>query len=198
MLAHWRWQLEHGKPLRALWGLVSLGGEQPKGYVKGWSLAPRHMRKQQAAQWYPDQWEIVKFTPGPRKARMKLKPLCALALAGALFASHSAFAASDATCGSLDVARRLVLDGFDGSPLQELTPAQVRVARAVLLNPGSPEDARALAASRVLVSRIRTGDEAVIFADGDLACGFGFLPAGTLAIIDALKDRTVLIPGEGS
>lgn len=121
------------------------------------------------------------------------------AAAVALSASTHAYAvgAPDSTCGSLDETIRLVLDGYRGEPFQELNEAQVHVARAVLLDPASDKDARALAATRIIVSRTDFG-EATIFVDGDRACSFGFLPPGTIGIIDALKGKPMVEAGTGS
>ena len=101
-----------------------------------------------------------------------------------------------ADCAPLGEIERLVIQGFGGTPFQELTAAQIIVARAVLLNPGNPADIAALGATRVLVSKTKFGDEATIFVVDDQACSFGFMPAGTISVIDALKDRPINV-GEG-
>ena len=113
--------------------------------------------------------------------------------------STHAFAesAASSTCGPLDEAMKLVSDGFRGEPFQELTEAQVRVARSVLLNPGNGQDARALAATRVIVSKTDLG-EATIFVDGEEACSFGILPPGTIGLIDTLKNKRLVEEGTGS
>ena len=110
------------------------------------------------------------------------RSLFVLVSALAIAASTHAFAesAASSTCGPLDEAMRLVFEGYRGEPFQELTEAQVHVARAVLLNPGNGQDARALAATRVIVSKTDLG-EATIFVDGEQACSFGILPPGTVA-----------------
>jgi len=125
--------------------------------------------------------------------------LCMLTTAIAIAASTHAFAesAASSTCGPLDEAVKLVLEGYRGEPFQELTEAQVHVARTVLLNPGNWQDARALAATRVIVSKTDFG-EATIFVDGDQACSFGILPSGTLGLIDALKDKPMVEAGTES
>ena len=125
--------------------------------------------------------------------------LCMLTTAIAVSASTHAFAesAASSTCGPLDEAMTLVLDGYRGEPFQELTEAQVYVARAVLLNPGDGQDARALAATRVIVSKTDLG-EATIFVDGEQACSFGILPPGTVGLIDALKNKPMIEVGTGS
>ena len=117
----------------------------------------------------------------------------------AVAASTHAFAenAANSTCGPLDEAMKLVSEGYRGEPFQEFTEAQVRVARAVLLNPGNAQDARALAATRVIVSKTDFG-EATIFVDGDQACSFGILPPGALGLIDALKDKPMVEAGTES
>jgi hypothetical protein len=122
-----------------------------------------------------------------------------LTTAIAIAASTPAFAesAASSTCGPLDEAMKLVLEGYRGEPFQELTEAQVRVARSVLLNPGNWQDARALAATRVIVSKTDFG-EATIFVDGDQACSFGILPPGALGLIDALKDKPMVEAGTES
>jgi hypothetical protein len=122
-----------------------------------------------------------------------------LTTAIAIAASTPAFAesAASSTCGPLDEAMKLVLEGYRGEPFQELTEAQVHIARAVLLNPGDGRDARALAATRVIVSKIDLG-EATIFIDGDQACSFGILPPGTLGLIDGLKDKPMVEAGTES
>ena len=119
--------------------------------------------------------------------------LCMLTTAIAIAASTHAFAesAASSTCGPLDEAVKLVLEGYRGEPFQELTEAQVHVARTVLLNPGNWQDARALAATRVIVSKTDLG-EATIFVDGEQACSFGILPPGTVGLIDALKDKPMI------
>ena len=111
--------------------------------------------------------------------------LLALTTTFAIAASTHAFAesAASSTCGPLDEAMKLVSDGYRGGPFQELSEAQVDVARAVLLNPGNGQDARALAATRVIVSVTDLG-EATIFVDGEEACSFGILPPGTVGLID--------------
>jgi hypothetical protein len=116
-----------------------------------------------------------------------------------IFFARPAFAenATNSTCGPLDEAMTLVLDGYRGEPFQELTEAQVYVARAVLLNPGNGQDARALAATRVIVSKTDLG-EATIFVDGEQACSFGILPPGTVGLIDALKDKPMVQVGTRS
>ena len=125
--------------------------------------------------------------------------LCMLTTAIAIAASTHAFAesAASSTCGPLDEAVKLVLEGYRGEPFQELTEAQVHVARTVLLNPGNWQDARALAATRVIVSKTDFG-EATIFVDGDQACSFGILPSGTLGLIDALKGKPMVEAGTES
>lgn len=124
--------------------------------------------------------------------------LCLLAATIALAASTDAFAqGANSTCGPLDEAMKLVAEAYHGEPFQELTDAQVHVARAVLLNPGSGQDARALAATRVIVSKTDLG-EATIFVDGDLACSITFLPPGAISVIDALKDKPMVELGAGS
>ena len=125
--------------------------------------------------------------------------LCMLTTAIAIAISSHAFAesAASSTCGPLDEAMKLVSDGYRGEPFQELTEAQVHVARAVLLNPGNGQDARALAATRVIVSKTDLG-EATIFVDGEEACSFGILPPGTVGIIDSLKDKPMVEAGTGS
>ena len=125
--------------------------------------------------------------------------LCLFAAALAISASTHAYAAgsADSTCGSLDATIKLVLEGYRGEPFRELNEAQVHVARAVLLDPASARDARALAATRVLVSRTDLG-EAAIFVDGDQACSFGLLPPGTVGVIDALKDKPMVEAGTQS
>jgi len=127
------------------------------------------------------------------------RSLFMIAAAFAIAASSHAFAegAASSTCGPLDEAMRLVSEGYRGEPFQELTEAQVHVARAVLLNPGNGEDARALAATRVIVSKTELG-EATIFVDGEQACSFGILPPGTVSVIDALKNRPLVEAGTGS
>ena len=126
-------------------------------------------------------------------------PLRMLTTAIAMAVSTHAFAASTAssTCGPLDEAMKLVLEGYRGEPFQELTEAQVHVARGVLLNPGNGQDARALAATRVIVSKTDLG-EATIFIDGDEACSFGILPPGTVGLIDALKNKPMVEAGTES
>ncbi len=125
--------------------------------------------------------------------------LQALTTAIAIAASTPVFAesATSSTCGPLDEAVKLVLESFHGEPFQQLTEAQLHVARAVLLNPGNGQDARALAATRVIVSKTEFG-EATIFIDGDEACSFGFLPPGTMGVIEALKNRPMVEVGTGS
>ena len=127
------------------------------------------------------------------------RSLFMIAAAFTIAASSHAFAegAASSTCGPLDEAMRLVSEGYRGEPFQELTEAQVHVARAVLLNPGNGEDARALAATRVIVSKTELG-EATIFVDGEQACSFGILPPGTVSVIDALKNRPLVEAGTGS
>lgn len=122
-----------------------------------------------------------------------------LIAASAIVASSSAFAENtvSSTCGPLDEAERLVLESYRGEPFQELTEAQVHVARGVLLNPANGQDARALAANRVIVSKTDLG-EATIFVDGDEACSFGFLPLGTLSLIDSLRGRRMVESGTQS
>ncbi len=122
-----------------------------------------------------------------------------LTTAIAIAASTHAFAesAASSTCGPLDEAMKLVLEGYGGEPFQELTEAQVYVARGVLLNPSNGQDARALAATRVVVSKTDLG-EATIFIDGDQACSFGILPPGTVGLIDALKNKPMVEVGTGS
>ena len=105
--------------------------------------------------------------------------------------------ATNSTCGPLDEAMRLVFEGYRGEPFQELTEAQVHIARAVLLNPGNGQDARALSATRVIVSKTYLG-EATIFVDGEQACSFGILPPGTVGVIDALKNKPFAEAGTGS
>ena len=119
--------------------------------------------------------------------------------AAAIVASTHAFAENpaDSVCGPLDEAMKLVLEGFHGEPFQELSEAQVRVARAMLLNPGNGYDARALAATRVIISKTDVGD-AAIFVDGDEACSFRFLPPGAIALIDALKNQPMIEAGAGT
>jgi hypothetical protein len=114
------------------------------------------------------------------------------------FSTH-AFAGNDASsiCGPLDEAMKLVLEGYRGEPFQELTEAQVHVARGILLNPGVGQYARALAATRVIVSKTDLG-EATIFVDGEEACSLGFLPSGTLGLIDALKNKPMVEAGTGA
>jgi len=111
------------------------------------------------------------------------------------FSTH-AFAENDASsiCGPLDEAMKLVLEGYRGEPFQELTEAQVHVARGILLNPGVGQYARALAATRVIVSKTDLG-EATIFVDGEEACSLGFLPPGTLGLIDDLKNKPMIEAG---
>ena len=125
--------------------------------------------------------------------------LCMLITAIAIAASTPAFAesAASSTCGPLDEAMKLILEGYRGEPFQELTEAQVHVARGVLLNPGNEQDARALAATRVIVSKTDLG-EATIFVDGDQACSVGILPPGTLGLIDALKNKPMVEAGTES
>ena len=125
--------------------------------------------------------------------------LAMLTTAVVIAAAHPGFAegAASSTCGPLDEATKLVLEGYRGEPFQELTQAQVYVARAVLLNPGNGQDARALAAARVIVSKTDLG-EATIFVDGDQACSFGILPPGTVGVIDALKDKPMVAVGARS
>jgi hypothetical protein len=127
------------------------------------------------------------------------RSLFVLVSALAIAASTPVFAESGAssTCGPLDEAIRLVFEGYRGEPFQELTEAQVHVARAVLLNPSNGQDARALAATRVIVSKTELG-EATIFVDGEQACSFGILPPGTVSVIDALKNRPLVEAGTGS
>jgi hypothetical protein len=127
------------------------------------------------------------------------RTLFALATAITIAGSTHALAESstNSTCGPLDEAMRLVFEGYRGEPFQELTEAQVHVARAVLLNPGNGQDARALAATRVIVSKTYLG-EATIFIDGEQACSFGILPPGTVGVIDALKNKPFAEAGTGS
>ena len=117
----------------------------------------------------------------------------------AVAASTHAFAesAANSTCGPLDEAMKLVTDGYRGAPFQDLTEEQVRVARAVLLNPGNGQDARALAATRVIVSKTDLG-EVTIFVDGEEACAFRFLPPGAIGVIDALTNKPLVEAGTGS
>ena len=127
------------------------------------------------------------------------KSIHTIATAIAIAFSTHAFAESDASsiCGPRDEAMKLVLEGYRGEPFQELTEAQVRVARGILLNPGVGQYARALAATRVIVSKTDLG-EATIFVDGDQACSFGILPPGTVGVIDALKDKPMVAVGARS
>jgi hypothetical protein len=127
------------------------------------------------------------------------RSLFVLVSALAITASTHAFAesAASSTCGPLDEAMKLVFEGYRGEPFQELTEAQVHVARAVLLNPGNGQDARALAATRVIVSKTDLG-EATIFVDGEQACSFGIMPPGTVGVIDALKNKPFAEAGTGS
>ena len=125
--------------------------------------------------------------------------LRALTTALGIAATSPAFAesAASSTCGPLDEAMKLVFEGYRGEPFQELTEAQVHVARGVLLNPGNGQDARALAATRVIVSKTDFG-EATIFVDGEQACSFGILPPGTVGLLDALKNKPMVEVGTGS
>ena len=127
------------------------------------------------------------------------RPLGMLTTAIVIAVSTHAVAesAASSTCGPLDEATKLVLEGYRGEPFQELTEAQVYVARAMLLNPGNGQDARALAAAQVIVSKTELG-EATIFVDGDQACSFGILPPGTVGVIDALKNKPMIEAGTGS
>jgi len=122
----------------------------------------------------------------------------AFAVAIALVCATPAFAlgATGSSCGPLDEAVKLVLDSYHGEPFQELTEAQIHVARAVLLNPRDAQDARALASNRIIVSKTELG-EATIFVDGDQACSLGFLPPGTVGIIEALKNKPMVEAGDG-
>jgi len=117
----------------------------------------------------------------------------------AVAASTHAFAesAANSTCGPLDEAMKLVTEGYRGEPFQDLTEEQVRVARAVLLNPGNGQDARALAATRVIVSKTDLG-EATIFVYGEEACALRFLPPGTVGLIDALTNKPFVEVGTQS
>ena len=125
--------------------------------------------------------------------------LLTLATTLAVAVSTHAFAesAANSTCGPLDEAMKLVTDGYRGAPFQDLTEEQVRVARAVLLNPGNGQDARALAATRVIVSKTDLG-EATIFVDGEEACALRFLPPGTVGLIDALTNKSFVEVGTRS
>ena len=127
------------------------------------------------------------------------RTLFMLVAATAIAGSTHAFAesAASSTCGPLDEAMRLVFEGYRGGPFQELSEAQVHVARTVLLNPGNGQDARALAATRVIVSMTDLG-EATIFVDGEEACSFGILPPGTVGLIDSLKNKPLVEAGTGS
>ena len=127
------------------------------------------------------------------------RTLFMLATAISIAGSTHAFAGSakSSTCGPLDEAMKLVSEGYRGEPFQELTEAQVHVARAVLLNPGNGQDARALAATRVIVSKTDLG-EATIFVDGEQACSFGIMPPGTVGVIDALKNKPLAEAETGS
>ena len=127
------------------------------------------------------------------------KSLRTITTAIAIAFSTHAFAESDANsiCGPLDEAMKLVLEGYRGEPFQELTEAQVHVARGILLNPGVGQYARALAATRVIVSKTDLG-EATIFVDGEEACSLGFLPSGTLGLIDGLKNKPMVEAGTGA
>jgi len=125
--------------------------------------------------------------------------LCILTSAIAIGAASHAFAegVANSTCGPLAEATRLVLEAYRGAPFQELTDAQVHVARVVLLDPANGQDARALAATRIIVSKTDFG-EATIFVDGDQACSLGFLPPGAIGVIDSLKDKPMVATGAGS
>ena len=127
------------------------------------------------------------------------KSLRTITTAIAIAFSTHAFAESDANsiCGPLDEAMKLVLEGYRGEPFQELTEAQVHVARGILLNPGVGQYARALAATRVIVSKTDLG-EATIFVDGEEACSLCFLPSGTLGLIDGLKNKPMVEAGTGA
>lgn len=63
MLSHWRFNAEHGRPLKPIYALVSLGADQPAGYVKGWALKRRHMEARRVEEWTPDSWTVEQINP---------------------------------------------------------------------------------------------------------------------------------------
>lgn len=55
-LMHDFWTFNPHKPL---WAMVSVGGEQPVGYVKGWSVSKREMHCRRLSEWHPENWKLV-------------------------------------------------------------------------------------------------------------------------------------------
>lgn len=46
-------------PHKPLWAMVSVGGEQPVGYIKSWSMSKREMARLIKRQWHPENWKLV-------------------------------------------------------------------------------------------------------------------------------------------
>jgi hypothetical protein len=63
MRAYWAALAARGDRPRTLYGMVSVGGEQPYGYVIGWSVSRKEIESRIAARGTPENWRIEEFIP---------------------------------------------------------------------------------------------------------------------------------------
>lgn len=62
LLKFWNHQEDVGRRPAPVWAMVSLGMEQPKGFVKGWSVSKTWIEGRLNQEPIPSNWSLVKIT----------------------------------------------------------------------------------------------------------------------------------------
>ena len=63
IIKFWKNCLADGRKLRPIWALVSLGGEQPEGYISGWSISKRAAEQMLNQKLSAEHWRLVRIVP---------------------------------------------------------------------------------------------------------------------------------------
>lgn len=63
MRSMWKRQAERGDKPTKVYAIVSLGVEQPKGYVIGWAIRRKSAEADLSKRGNPEAWRIVTVTP---------------------------------------------------------------------------------------------------------------------------------------
>lgn len=63
IVKYWQAAIERGETPRPVWAVVSMGGEQPVGYIIGWSVSKRRAQRDLIKRWDVDRWRLVRMVP---------------------------------------------------------------------------------------------------------------------------------------
>lgn len=68
LVKFWKHAIAEGRTPAAVWATVSLGGQQPEGYVAGWSVSKRSALADLVKRGDAGNWILVQMLPWPTNA----------------------------------------------------------------------------------------------------------------------------------